>query len=366
MMPRVLHIITGLHTGGAETMLYKLLTRPTGFEPAVLALIAGGEMAARITALGVPVHLLDMPRGRPTPVGLWRLRRVVRRFRPHLIQGWMYHGNLAGSLAAHLVGKPPLVWNIRTSLDGWQPGRGHIARIGAQFAGTAARIIFNSATSARLHAQIGYPSARSVIIPNGFDGDVFNPQPAARAAVRDELGILPDAPLLGMVGRYLPAKDHATFLQAAALLPADIHFLLAGRDVSPQNGVLWGQVRALGLVGRVHLLGERADVPRLMAALDVLALPSWYEGFPNVVGEAMACGVPCVVSDVSDHAEIVGETGAIVPPQDAAGLAAACQQLLRRPDRAALGLQARARILERYSLDAICQQYAALYQEMLG
>ncbi|MFN8536645.1 MAG: glycosyltransferase [Thermomicrobiales bacterium] len=179
------------------------------------------------------------------------------------------------------------------------------------------RVIVNSETGRRYHQQLGYHPREWAFIPNGINLDEFSPNPAHRAAVRAELGLAPDTPLIGLIARRDPMKDHATFFQAAALLSRDhpdAHFLLAGRGITPSDPTLARLLAATGLTGRARLLGERRDIPRLTAALDLATSSSAYgEGFPNVIGEAMACAVPCAATAVGDSAQLIGDTGPIVP-----------------------------------------------------
>jgi glycosyltransferase involved in cell wall biosynthesis len=188
--------------------------------------------------------------------------------------------------------------------------------------------------------------------------------------VRAELGLAAHAPLIGLVARFDPQKDHQGFLQAARRLHAhrpDVRFVLAGPGVDQCNGTLARTIAEAGLVNAVHLLGPRSDVPRLMAAFDVASLSSrWGEAFPNVVAEAMACGIPCVVTDVGDAAEIVGDTGLVVPPCDPQALAGGWERMLALPaeQRRDLGEQARARIAARYDLRQVTQRYETFYSTL--
>ena len=190
-----------------------------------------------------------------------------------------------------------------------------------------------------MYAERGFDAAKLTVIPNGFDSSRFRPDPAARDEVRREIGVAPDAPLIGLVARYDPFKDHATFLRAAAALVRtrpDARFLLCGNRVDAGNAELVEQIASLGLAEHVRLLGPRRDVQRIYAALDVLAQSSISEAFPLVLGEAMASGVPCAATDVGDSALIVGDTGRIVPPRNPEALAGAWADLLAdRPRRAA-------------------------------
>ncbi len=373
---RVAHVITGLDTGGAEMMLYKLLSRydRAAFASEVISLTGVGVVGQRIKAMGIPVSALGMSRKVPSPSGVMRLVRRWRRDPPDLVQTWMYHGDVVGGLAAKMSGHMPILWGIRQSnLDPAGTRRRTIftARIGAWLSPwVPTRIVCGSQAARRTHEAMGYSSDKMIVIPNGFDLDEFRPSQQARKFVRRALGIGEDAVLIGMVGRFDPQKDHHNFVSAAGLLHADIpdvRFLLCGDGVTWENHELVQWIEAAGVRSRFHLLGRRDDMATLNAALDVAALSSWGEGFPNVIGEAMACAVPCVVTDAGDSALIVGETGRVVPPRDAAAMAAAWRELLEMPveTRRALGLAARARIEAEYGLQAVAARYEQLYREVL-
>jgi glycosyltransferase involved in cell wall biosynthesis len=332
-------------------------------------------MLGPIERLGVRVETLRMQRGLPSPGAIVSLVKHLRAFRPDLIQTWMYHADLLGALARPLVGaRPRLVWNIRQSdLDPRHTGRGTrlVARLNGLVSYLAPdRIICCSQRAREVHRALGYRDRCLTVIPNGFDLERFRPDDAARAQLRTELGVPAAAPLLGLVARFDPQKDLPTFLQAAALVRAarpESRFLLSGTGMERGNPVLGGWIAAAGLNDAIHLLGPRTDTPRVFAALDLLVSSSAYgEGFPNVVGEAMACGVPCAVTDVGDSGLIVGATGGVVPPRDPAALAAACLRLLAEPpeDRERRGAAARERIAANYSLARIAERYAELYQSL--
>jgi len=369
-------IITGLSTGGAEMMLYKLLSRLNReqFEPVVISLRDYGTLGDRFTALAIPVYTIGMKSGIPTPVAIWRLIEIMRRLNPDLLQGWMYHGNLAALLATFTLKTVPLIWSIRHSVYSLKydkPSTAVVIRLLAQLSNLPRKILYNSKISANQHEKIGYKPDKTLVIPNGFDTDLFIPSVVARQAMRVELALPENTLFIGLMGRYHPMKDHANFLQAAAIVLQqfpDVYFVLAGREINAQNTALAHLIQTLKLKERIHLLGERQDMPHLTASLDIAVCASYSEGFPNIVGEAMSCGVPTVVTDVGDSAWIVGKTGRVVPPKHPELLANALKELIELGSvgREALGQAARKRIVENFSLESVVAQYEALYSSLFA
>lgn len=373
----ILHLITDLFTGGAEMMLYKLMsaTDRRYFNPVVVSLMDYGILGKRIEALGVPIYAIGMSQGRPNLYSLWRLVRLVYNLRPALIQGWMYHANLAALFASRFTrGHIPVLWNIRQSLydiNAEKRMTAMLIRLSARLSLKPRWIIYNSSVSANQHEQMGFAARRREVIPNGFDCDIFKPSISARYRLRKFLNLDEKTTLIGLIGRYHPMKDHANFLRAAKELVVqypDVHFILAGRDVDETNTSLTKIVKAAGLTERVHLLGERTDIPEITAGLDIASSSSYGEGFPNVIGEAMACGVPCVVTDVGDSAWLVSDTGIVVPPRDPYAMAKAWAKLIDCgfEGRTKLGWAGRNRIISYFSLKQITQRYEALYKEALN
>jgi glycosyltransferase involved in cell wall biosynthesis len=374
---RVLHVITGLNLGGAEVMLHRLLraSARAGDVREVISLTDLGIVAERIEALGVPARALRMTR-MPNPASVVRLARLVDRFRPDVVQTWMYHADLVGGLAARLARRGRVVWGLHNSTLDRERTRRTTRWVVAASARLSRRvpdaIVSVSGAARDLHVAAGYDARKFEVIPNGFDLAEHRIVPAWRTEVRAELGVPDAAVLVGLVARVDPQKDHLNFVRAAALLSRrapGARFLLCGEGATAANRELAGAIAQAGVADRFHLLGRRADVPRILNALDVASLSSAYgEAFPLVIGEAMACGVPAVVTDLGDCAELVGETGRVVPPRDPEALAAAWEALVEAgPDgRRRLGLAARERIAGRYGLDRIAAQYDALYRRVLG
>lgn len=373
----ITHIIPSLELGGAEVMLTKLVARmnPTRWNSAVLSLRGRGPLGDSMDARRIRIASVGMRGSMPGLRSLWRLRREVRALAPQLIQGWMYHGNLAALAGRAFRGRrPPVVWNIRSDVFEFSTEKrltAVVVRLGALLSSCPDRIIYNSRSSARGHADLGFASGKTVVIPNGFDTRTFAPSRAARAVLRRRLGVPDDVVLIGRIGRYHPVKDFPAFLKAAAILRGrhkGARFVLAGPGVDGDNAELVGLVNRLGLNNAVHLLGEARPAHQIVAALDILCSSSAYgESFPNVLGEAMACEVPCVTTDLGDSAWIVGEAGRVVPPRDPAALAAACEMLvdLGLDGRHRMGAIGRARVLREFSLEHVVSQYEDLYDDLL-
>lgn len=374
-MIRILHLITGLETGGAEMMLYKLLSQMDRrhFNNIVVSMTGRGVLGEKIETLGITVHTLGMQRSLPNPSGLSCLLKLLRKEHPHVLQTWLYHADLLGLLAVKLAGVPAVVWNLRCAellkkdhpmVLFW------ILRVLATLSRMPKAVVVNSTAGRLAHEKLGYKPVKWKFIPNGFDPDLYSPSRNARLELRRNLGISEQAHLIGLVARFNPMKDHVNFLRAAGQLKKTwpgVHFVMIGKGVDDTNTQLLDQINSLSLDGFVHLLGERHDVPALTAALDIAASSSYSEGFSNVIGEAMACGVPCVVTDVGDSAYIVGNTGIVVPPRDYCALSDAWNHILSMSEdsRLSLGRAARERILSHFSINGVTRQYEKLYLEIV-
>lgn len=373
---RVAHIITGLSTGGAENALYNLLSSglTERFENHIISLSNEGTLGPQIQALRVPVTPLNMRTGIPSLSGLMKLGEAVRLFQPTLIQGWMYHGNLAATMARFFLSdRPLLAWNIRHSLYDLNHEKlltQQVIRANNFLSSAPDTLLYNSQLSREQHENFGFSPNKGLVIPNGIDVQRFSFSPAIRQNVRFELGIPANAQVVGHVARFHPMKDHPAFLHAAldlASIYPELHFLLCGRDVSMANKLFRTSIPN-HIRDRFHILGERNDVPDLMNAMDVFCQSSWSEAFPNVLGEAMATEVPCVSTDVGDSRHIVGDTGIVVPPRNKDALVDGIKRLLSMPldDRRKLGAKARARIEDQYALKEIVGRYSSLYRTLLS
>lgn len=371
---RVLHVITGLNVGGAERMLHKLLVEHSkrNVRSFAVSLTDNGEVGRQIQRLGVKVQVLGLRRALPNPVGIYRLAKVIRNLRPQVIQSWMYHADLAAGLAGRMIGDAPVIWNIRNSnLDPESKRLTRLtARLCARLSGVLPeKIICCSEASKREHVRLGYQEANMQVIPNGFDPAEFKPDDQSKAAIRRELNVEYGVPLIGLVARYDPQKDFLNFVRAAKLFLKLGHkatFIMVGEGVDSRNVELTRLIQQYGILHSVRLLGPRDDIARVTGALDIATSSSrCNEGFSNTVGEAMACAVPCVVTDVGDSRHIVGETGIVVPPEDSQALAKAWIKLLGEGEekKKARGSEARRRIVEKFSIAQAADQYLRVYQQ---
>lgn len=369
--PRILHITTGLNVGGAERFLHTLLTGELrhDFDNLVISLMDLGHYGPLLQAKGVEVHTLGMNPGKPSFRSLVTARKLVRSIRPDLIQGWMYHGNLMSELVA---GKTKTIWNIRQSLyDLGREKRGTqlVIRANRFLSRRPSKIVYNSELSRDQHEQFGF-SDRSLVLSNGFSPEKWKPNPMARKELRRELGIPEEAPIVGYVGRYHPMKDIPVLLKACTeILDRDkkVHVVIVGRELTADNREIAPFFERMQM-DRVHLLGQRSDIPDVMPAFDLSCLTSrWGEGFPNVIGEAMLCGVPCVSTDVGDASRVIGSCGKIVPSANPTAFAEAVLELLNMPafERTGLGSKARDRISGEFSLKNITDHYRTLYTALL-
>ena len=359
---KILHVITDLNTGGAETMLVRIATAFEGIgDNMVVCLLPDGRLTARLRDAGIQVLELNFGSLSGIVKGLAALSRAIRDFRPEIVQGWMYHGDLSALLGLLLSGRRRhtcLCWGIRCSNLDFSQYRLQLRLVVRACALLSSRpdvIIANSVAGMSAHRAIGYRGRREEVIANGVDLDRYRPDAAARRAVRDELGIADDVVLLAHVARVDAMKDHAGLIAAMTDLPQYQALLIgAGTEL-------------LSVPHNVHRLGLRADIPRLLAAADFIVSSSAFgEGFSNTLMEGMACGLPAIATDVGDARLILGDTGIIVTPRDpkalaSAILALACEERAQYENRSR---EARARIAENFSLQRVIDKFGAVYNAL--
>ena len=370
--PTIVHVTTGLRDGGAEAVLTRLCLHELVCRHVVVSLMGRGKYADVLEAHGIHVEALALTRVGALLSGLGRLRRLLRHLQPTVVQTWMYHANLLGGLAARSTGQRHVVWGIRHSTHDAATTRWStrvVAWACARLSAVVPEQIVCAGERARVvHQAAGYPAARLVSIPNGIDLADYADAPEQRHQLRAGWGITPDMPLIGMVARWDPQKDHRSLLDALQRVAASgrrFHTLLVGHGIDPAQPAWRDALRAHGLTERVTLVGARADVPAVLQALDLHVLSSAYgEAFPNAVLEALASGVPCVVTDVGDAARLVDDAGWVVPPRHPAALAEAISVALDAMRDGASWQARRAASRERsapYTLDRMCAAYRAVW-----
>lgn len=370
---RILFIIRSLGVGGAERQLVLLASglHALGWDVTVCTTYANGPLEPELARRGVRVVALGKS-GRWDLVGPARgLFRAVHESSPDIIHGYMPTSNLLSLLARRAHPQARVVWGVRASGLDWAQYDGLARRSFAASARLARRadlIIANSHEGARWHIDAGYPGERLSVIPNGIDAAWYAPDATARARQRATWEIGPGTLLIGLVGRIDPMKDHATFLRAAARVrddACDMRFVCVGDGDPALAARLRALAAELGIAERVRWEPARLDPRDVYRALDVLTSASRYgEGFPNVVGEAMACSVACVVTRCGDGPRLVGETGVVVPPGDPNALAGAWRAMAAG-DRSRLGMAARARVVAEFSVEQLVQRTAAALAALL-
>jgi glycosyltransferase involved in cell wall biosynthesis len=370
---KICHVITGVNAGGAEIALCRLLEsmRSPDFQHVVVALGGEGTLSGRL-AESARLHHMGIRPGRAGPGDVLRLRRLLASESADLVHAWMYHAHLMTSLA--LWGQPvPHLWSVHHSLTDLATDKRLtrvVIRLNAVFSSRPRCVLYASQLSASQHEDYGFSRLRTVVIPNGYDTSVLAPDPVARARIRHELAVPDDCLVIGMVARVHPTKDHGNFLRAAKQFRdsyPDSVFVLVGDGTTDANAELAGLIDALQLRAHVRLLGRRTDIPAINAAFDIATLASRGEAFPNAVAEAMACGVPCVATDVGDVPMIVADTGVVVPTRDAVALSAGWASIaaLAPRERRTLGSRARQRIVNNYTGSLRTRRYADLYSSIV-
>lgn len=370
-MTRVLHVISGLGSGGTEGVLARLVTTPLGTDlvQGVVSLTDLGVHGDRLRQAGISVWVARMPRG--LPVGGYRkaLASAVRDFKPDVVSGWLYRGNLAALDAAQDAGGVPVVWNIRHSLHDWKRER-FLFRLTVYANRWRIEkpdvVVYNSYAARDQHREFGFLPREDRVVPNGFDLRRFRPDGEARRSWREAWGVGADQVVVGLVGRWHPVKNHRGFLEAAAACrknhPGTV-FVLAGEGCDPANQDLAVLSRKLGLDDSLRLLGRVDQVERVTAALDLAVNASFGEAFSNAVGEALACGVPCLATAVGDSRRIVGGNGWTVEPDALAeGLEALVS--LGAEGLAAKGRGARERMEAEYRLETMTKNFADLFRTL--
>lgn len=366
---KVKHIITGLNDGGAEAVLYRLCHHDKENQHIVISLMDKGKYGPLLEDMGVQVYCLNMPAGKIRFSALIKLYKLIRQLKPDVVQTWMYHADLIGGVIARLAGVKNIVWGVHhTTLVKGESKRTTIliAKINALISSFIPRkIIYCAEKSRQVQESIGFSPKIGHVVPNGYNIDDFKPDLDAGMAFRQEVGLADEKFLIGHVGRYHPFKDYPTLVNAVSLLTKEksaLKVVMVGGDLTTDNTQLDQLIKDNICTERITLLGIRNDITAVMNGFDLFVLSSVSEAFPNVLNEAMACGTPCITTDVGDAALIVGDTGWVVPPKDPQALAKAMFEAIEEKQDNPQAWQARKkacreRIVNNFSIEKMVEGY---------
>ena len=374
-MKKIAHIITGLGVGGAETFLLRLIPEleKSGFQSVVIYLTGTGDYVDAYTKKGISV----VPVGITSPVhaviGFWRLRAILKREEPDIVQTWMYHANFLGGLVAKMMKIPSMFAVLQSNLSPKVNKKltTVMIQIGARLSKiNSGAVLYDSDAARAAHETVGFDPTKSIVIPNGVDPEKFMPDRSLRDEVRAKLGIPPDAIVIGHVARYDPQKDHRNFLQAVNQIRtrnASLHVIMVGERVDWQNSDLTGELDRGEVSQWLHLLGPRSDLAKLYNGMDIFCSSSIGESCPNVVLEAMIMGLPCVATDVGDVRRMVGDNGRVVPPSSVEKLSIALTDVIDSgvDKRRSIGASLRQRALQEYTLGRAADRFAEVYKQRL-
>lgn len=369
-LPLVAHVITGLEIGGAERMLERIASSSRHFRHEVVTLGLYGPMGDALKRFNVPVHVIGARTRWSGAHATCRLGEILRRLAPNVVQSWLIHANLAAALA-----KPPscpLIWSVRHTLQGIEREKA-LTRVAIRGSALASRraafVVYNSHSAAYDHEQIGYPKGKRIVIANGFDIEAARRSKSERQSMRSNLGVSDKDLLIGLIARVHPIKNHEAILDAMQILSQEfprMRLLLAGKGTEPQGKLAKKYADRLGR--QVLWLGEREDIDRVTAALDVGCNVSYGEAFSNTVGEAMAVGVPCLVTDVGESRAIVGDAGWVSRGTDSTSIASALRAIVEmsRDERSEFGRRASRRIARLYSIYGAVDGYEEVYRAAIA
>lgn len=374
----VVHLLSGLGHGGAESVLYRLVAHAQRDKHIVVSMQDGGVFAEKLAEAGVELRCLNMSPGKMTLTDFWHLRKLLKELKPDVVQCWMYHADVIGGLAARLAGIKTVLWGVRNSGDNLARSSRSSYLLARYFSWTSylipRLIVVCAELAAKRHRAWGYQASKMRVIPNGYDLSRWQAVDAQlKKQSRTALALSETEEVIGFVARWNPLKDHANLILAFAQLlkkRPQVKLLLIGEGLDDSNAELMALLEQTELkVGQqVLLLGRRDDVPELMPVLDLHVLSSMAEGFPNVVAEAMACEVPNVVTDVGDAAFIVNSYGWVVPAQNSVALSKAINQaldFLKEPEAKEFKQRCRQRVLDNFSLEKMIQNYEKTWREAL-
>jgi glycosyltransferase involved in cell wall biosynthesis len=364
----IVHIINGLESGGAETTMFNLCTYDKNNKHIVISLVDEGRYFKLLQEHKIEVYCLDLKGKGWLVAKFYKLFKLLKTIKPDVVQTWMYHSDLIGGVVARLAGVKKVFWGIRNSILTSKLSKRStivVSRICSVLSNVVPfKIICCADKALTVHAKLGYCRSKLHVINNGYVLSKFSQNPALASDFLAEINHSDAEVLFGCVGRFDPNKDHKNLLDALAIVKQQgiaFRCCLVGNQMTTDNKQLMAWITENSLQQQIILSGLRSDIPAVMNALDIHILSSVAEAFPNVLCEAMACGIPCVTTDVGDAAIIVADTGWVVPAADATALADAIIAAVQARSNAAAWQERRAacrdRIVVNFSVDKMVSAY---------
>lgn len=376
--PKIVHIIIGLNVGGAELMLKRLVlnSQTKGeFKHEVVSLTDLGVIGADLKKAGIPVYTLNMKSFFSILQVYFSLNKLLKQLKPNVVQTWMYHADFIGGLAAKRAGVKNIIWGIRTTDVSQGASRLTVTlrKLCAKLSYHVPSKIICAAHAAKdLHKKIGYDATKMVVIPNGFELDKFKATEDDRKLLRKELDLSDTDIVIGSIGRFNEVKHQKIFIEIAAdVIKKNPHlkFVMVGRDNDESNPILMGWLHNYNVSNSFRLLGQRNDIPQCLKVFDIFCLHSKTEGFPNVLVEALAIGLPCVSTDVGDARHIMKDLGLISPSNNAKNLAETLEKVIEDylnqsvEEKNIFEIKARNHIEQNYSMDKLCALYSDIWEK---
>ena len=370
---KVLHIITGLKKGGAETLLFNLCKFDKQNNHTIISLSDVEDSELPPNYPNVTVHSLNFPNGRIKIPGLFKLYKLIKKIKPNIVQTWMIHADLIGGIVARFAGIRNIFWGVHHTVlvkGKVKYSTSLILKFNAFLSSfVPKKIIYCAEKSRTIQESLGFKKSKGIVIQNGYDLDNFFQNDSLGEVFLKELDVSEDAFVIGHVGSYDPLKDQNSLIEALTVLnQKQFNFtaVLVGKNLDKNNNELVSKIMENGLSDHVHLLGIRNDIPSIMNAIDIFMLSSLSEAFPNVLNEAMACGTPCITTNVGDASLIVDNTGWIVYPKDPKSLAdavikAADEKKLDNDKWINRKKECRQRIAKNFTLEKMVTRYGEVW-----
>lgn len=370
---KILHIISGLRNGGAENILYRLCQHDKEFRHVIISLTDSQDDDMVNNKETVLVHNLNFSGRKINLFELFKLYKLIKQIKPDVVQTWMIHADMIGGIGARLAGVKNIFWSVHyTNLIKGKSKKSTIllTKINVFLSYfIPKKIIYCAEKSREVQESLGFKKTKGVVVQNGYDVASFIQNTSLGLKFRNELDIHPEAFVIGHVGSYHPLKDQANLIKALSLLDQrgfNFYAVFAGTNLDNDNNILVSMIRDKGLSNRIHLLGRRNDIPSIMNGIDLFILSSISEAFPNVLNEAMACGTPCISTDVGDASLILGDTGWIVPTKDSESLYSSVIKAAQEKESnhrlwLQRGIACRQRIVQKFSLEKMVKKYKEVW-----